>query len=551
MPKIDGFKRLMRVLRDAVRAETQGWSDSSVQSRLALEAEKLHVSRRDWLKHSVRVAAALPLAQWLPRALAATAGEPIVIVGGGIAGLVAALRLQQAGRAVEIYEGSARLGGRVFTKDKFNVDGMYCELGGELIDTGHKDVLALCKELGLPVENTMPFDVGVEQDLFHYGGRVYTQKEMIPAFRPLARHLIRDIKAVFPDGLVRMPTYDHPGANAEITKKFDGISLHEYLYSKTDVDRWALDAVEVLYVCEYGMDSSEQSALNLLVLIEPEQPADKFNLLGKSDECLRVRGGNSRLTEALEKRVRPYARGIHLRHKLVRIEDQNGKVVLTFEADGGRKTVKARQVVCAIPFATLRNVEGVGELALSPLKKKCINELGYGANTKFMLGFKERIWRKSGGPVSPASRATIVTDAAEQSFWETSKGQHGHSGIITNYLGGSRTREKQTLAERTASALAMLDRLYPGIKALHDGNAALFQWGSHTLNLGSYVSPKVGQYTTLWGSASVPELGGRLFFSGEHTSVEGAGFINGAVQSGNQVAAQVYGVLPGRAGHRS
>src|SRR5438270_160405 len=140
MPKNEGFKRVMRLLQAAVRAEKQGLSDSELRSRLDQQADARFLSRREWLKKSAILGAALPL------------------------------------------------------------------------------------------------------------------KEMIPDFRPLDRHLVRDIKAVYPDGLVRMPTYEHPGANAEITKKFDGISLHDYLYSKTDVDRWVLDAVEVLYVCEYGMD---------------------------------------------------------------------------------------------------------------------------------------------------------------------------------------------------------------------------------------------------------------------------------------------------------
>jgi monoamine oxidase len=191
-----------------------------------------------------------------------------------------------------------------------------------------------------------------------------------------------------------------------------------------------------------------------------------------------------------------------------------------------------------MPFTTLRLVEGVAELKLSALKKKCIFELGYGANTKFMVGFRERLWRARSG-ATPASRANIVTGAIDQSFWETSKGQRGRSGIITNYLGGSRALDGRGVSERLTSVLDELDRIYPGMRASHDGRTALYQWGSAQLSLGSYVSPHPGQYTTLWGCAKTPELEHRLYFTGEHTSDDGAGFINGAVHSGEQVAAQV------------
>ncbi len=41
----------------------------------------------------------------------------------------------------EIYEGASRLGGRIFTNPVFNNHDMSCELGGELIDTGHEDII--------------------------------------------------------------------------------------------------------------------------------------------------------------------------------------------------------------------------------------------------------------------------------------------------------------------------------------------------------------------------------------------------------------------------
>src|SRR6266487_5276627 len=49
----------------------------------------------------------------LPSRARAANGPRIVIVGGGIAGLTAALTLQDKGVSSEIYESSGRLGGRM------------------------------------------------------------------------------------------------------------------------------------------------------------------------------------------------------------------------------------------------------------------------------------------------------------------------------------------------------------------------------------------------------------------------------------------------------
>ena len=82
-------------------------------------------------------------------------------------------------------------------------------------------------------------------------------------------------------------------------------------------------------------------------------------------------------------------------------------------------------------------------------------------------------------------------------------------------------------------------RVFPGIKERHDGNKASWMWPTYAFSKGSYSCPMVGQVTTIFSAAAEPELGKRLHFAGEHTSADFAGFMNGAVESGNRVAAAI------------
>src|ERR1700730_12753396 len=73
----------------------------------------------------------------------------IAIVGAGIAGLNAALTLQDAGLSCSIYEASDRIGGRMHSDTVTWADGMVSEWCGEFIDGDHETLHRLIKHFGL------------------------------------------------------------------------------------------------------------------------------------------------------------------------------------------------------------------------------------------------------------------------------------------------------------------------------------------------------------------------------------------------------------------
>ncbi len=74
------------------------------------------------------------------------AGAPVVVVGGGIAGLTAALELAEGGASVTLVESSARLGGKITTS---RVDGLIVEGGADSFLSSKPAGLALVDRLGL------------------------------------------------------------------------------------------------------------------------------------------------------------------------------------------------------------------------------------------------------------------------------------------------------------------------------------------------------------------------------------------------------------------
>ena len=451
-------------------------------------------------------------------------GDPVAILGAGLAGLTAAYRLLQAGIPCEIFEGSERTGGRVLTKTGFNKDAMFCELGGELVDTNHADLIALAGELRVEIQELKGEDKGV--DLYFFGGKHHTDERLIPLFQPFAQKLAADVKGI----------YDAEENFTEKATRFDRINLAEYLtQTGKGVEKWVVDLLRVAYTIEYGRDAGEQSSLNLIALLQADT-SEGFKVFGESDESKRIQGGSSSLPNALAKALENKVK-INQSHRLVRIIQSGPNMILSFATEGSSKTVKFARVICTLPFTMLRGVDGVKALALGRKKQEAIAHLGYGNNAKVMYGFTERWWRNPAVKLPAPSNGSIFTDLPLQCTWESSRGQAGERGILTNFLGGAGAKPFTT--ERFDKFRDELNRVFPGVSGKFDGQRALMNWPEYKFTRGSYTCPLVGQYTTLLKVTGEPELDGRLIFAGEHTSGEFSGFMNGAVQSGNRAAKEI------------
>ena len=458
----------------------------------------------------------------------------IAIVGGGVAGLTVAYRLAKAGRRATLYEASPRFGGRMFTKHDFNSEGMFCELGGELVDTNHVPLMKLAKEMGVGLQRLKPLTGGGEE-IYAFGGRLHTGRELLHhgkgLFVPIAKKIAHD-KA----GLT-----DADGNWTDKARTLDGTSVADYLAQfHGHVQPWVLELLDIAYWGEYGVPTTEQSSLNLIDLIGSD-PKGEFEMFGASDEVFRIEGGSSSLPDAL---FAALPEGIEKKpgHALSAIARDGERLMLSFAAHDTRIDVRHDTVVLALPFIKLREVAGIENLGLAPVKLKCIRELGYGNNAKVMVGTTSRPW-SDGRARLPAKSGSQFYAGEFQTAWDTSRGQKGERGILTNYLAGV-----QDPVEALAGMKAGFHKISPAIaKSLDDSNVASFFWARYPFNKGSFSAPKLGQYTTILEAAGTPELDGRLQFAGEHTSSDFPGFMCGGVESGERVAAALLAHEPAHA----
>jgi len=519
------MRLVRRAFHVAIASERAGAPPIDELLEIAAAKRKELRSRRQFLRMTAGGAALAYGSKFLGGCATLASGRrggdaKIVIVGAGLAGLNAAYHLQKAGVRTEIYEGSSRVGGRVFTASDVIGRDLTTELGGEFIDSTHEDILSLAAEFDLELlDMQAASEALLIEEAFFFGGRHHSIGEVVEAFRPVAGRLQRD-HALLGDTV----DFRHPERGAF----FDHTSLEEYL-ARIGASGLIGQLLEAAYVAEFGLEIGEQSALNLILMLgTADLDGDEFHLYGSSDERYKIKGGNQRITDALGNRLHALVRR---EHRLEALRRNAENYTLTFATAGRPTDVTADVVLLAVPFSILRRIEL--RIEMPPVKRRAIAELGYGTNAKLFQAFRSPVWRKQG------YAGNAISDEPFQCAWDNTRLQGTDRGGLTIFLGGRAGVEVGTgdADQQVLSLLPGLDRAFPGLAAERVGVGSRFHWPSHPWTLGSYSCYRPGQWTTLAGAEALPI--GNVFFAGEHCSSEFQGFMNGAAESGRHAAEQI------------
>jgi monoamine oxidase len=537
MSRTDLFWRLRRSLRLAHYCEERGISTAEGIARRD-HAEALVASRRQMLAGLGAVgalgalsAACGPASSSDPydsTSSAALAGNlDVGIVGAGLAGLVCADQLRQAGVIASLYEGNTRVGGRQYSLSGF-FPGQVVELGGELIDTSQKNMINYARSFGLTLEDYLKSPGAT---FYYINGALVPESQVVDSYRAFVSGMQADLR-----GVSAAPTADtHNAYDVAI----DSMSLAQYVASR-GADPLLSAVISAAYVGEYGREISDQSALNFLLYIRANRRA-KFQPFGTSDQRFHIVEGNDGVAHGLAARV---ANQVQLGMALVAArQTAAGRIELTFQ--NGKSTVTRTHdiVVIAIPFTVLRTLSLDASLGLPAWKTNVINQLGYGTNVKNMVGFDGRPWAAQGNNGMAYATLPNIQNCWETS-WTTATSSHA---VMTNFTGGALglSQDPNKLQAQTAAFLSDFETVFPGSAASASRDASgnvrayMMAWPKNPWSLGSYTCYRPGQFTSIAGNEPKPI--GNLYFAGEHCDsfYNQQGFMEGALDSGIAAAAAI------------
>jgi monoamine oxidase len=352
----------------------------------------------------------------------------VCVVGAGYAGLTAARRSSEGGKAVVVLEARDRVGGRIWTQHLS--DGSPVDRGGARLGPEHDAIFGLAAEVGVSTYKTW---VKGAHLLIHAGrSRRYTG--LIPKISPLAVLTIALAQAKL-DRMAKQVPVEAPWA-AKRAEEWDSRSVAWWLDRSGIRTTIARDLFEMAVRGLFTADLHEVSFLHLLFLVRAHGSIGTLFSEGGSQENM-VDGGAGSIAQ----RVADALGGAMRLNAPVRSITQREDHVLV---ETGDLVVSARHVVVTVPPALAL------EIAFDPVlphdRLLLYRNAVAGPETKTLVVYDEPFWRAdgfSGQTAEPGSAAEVTLDATPSS---------GRPGVIASFTFGARCRAVGGARQRRAAA---------------------------------------------------------------------------------------------------
>jgi monoamine oxidase len=448
--------------------------------------------------------------------------KKVVVVGAGMAGLVAAYELLQAGHDPVILEAQTRVGGRVYTLREPFSDGLYGEAGAMRIPRAHAMTMAYIEKFNLPVS---PFRMDNPQAYYYFNGRKFRIADCDADPSPLGFEVAErergQLAAKMWETALR-PIVDRLESGGEeawtqVVAEHDRYSVREFL---EEVSGWSEGAIEM-----FGLLFNQEALMNSSFLeLLREEVGNYYR------DMVQIDGGMDCLPGAFLPALRER---IRFGTRMTAVDQTPAKVIIHYRNLAGPGSVQGDYAILTVPTPVLRHVELVQPF--SRAKLRAIRQLHYDASAKIFVQCRRRFWEQDEGIFGGGS----VTDMAVRNIFYPEHGlETGRGVLLASYTWSEDAQRWGSLSphDRLQQALENVSQIHPQVLAEFEGGASKM-WHDDEFACGAFALFDPGQQTLLHEHIIAPE--GRIHFAGEHASLAHA-WIQGAIESGLRAAREIH-----------
>lgn len=430
----------------------------------------------------------------------------VIVIGAGMAGLVAARLLHDSGCQVTVLEARNRLGGRIWTDERWGVP---CDLGASWVHGADNNALSnWCRTVGIDLavtsdETRFVVANGQFQEEAHVQSRAWRSR--LYANRAIKRHSARITRDL---------------ANGRTPNISLADALEPLLHSRRlrPLDRrvlaWRVSMAE-------GVQGAPADQLDLREWFPKE--TTMVNAMPRGGYGQLIRDAAQGLTIQLNQAVQAI------------VYDDFGVTVTTAEG-----TYQGDVAVVTVPLGILRSGKLRFDPPLPPAKTQAIARIGYGGDgvlNKLLLRFARPFW-----PETRNRFLSLLTEPDRRGIFTswislTPMVQEPILMTFTDGYTGANFDRTATDEEVVKQALFTLQRMF-GSSVPEPVDYIFTRWLSDTWALGSYSYPAVGNSSQDRLTYAEP-VADRLYFAGEATHLTHYGTVHAALVAGEQAAQQI------------
>lgn len=419
----------------------------------------------------------------------------VLVIGAGLAGLTAARELGQTGLEVTVLEARDRIGGRIFTDERF---GKHLELGGNWLHWVQPHVWAEVTRYGLRVGR------GPKSEETYWMANGEVQRGDLAGFMDLVDS---GMERLVGNSAKALPRPDQIASDEDFAAA-DQLTLQEALdaLELSDAERDANEAAWVGH-CNGPLDQVGYSA----ALRWAAATSGSWQVMHEASSIYRLEDGNVGLANAIAGDIDGEVR---LNTVVNRIEhDEDGVRVHTEEGE----TLQARRVILTTPLNILH------ELDIEPPLSTTKREMSSQGTASQGL----KLWIRVKGPIKP--------------FFAYSTKDHPLSVVRTEFVG----EEDAVLVSFSADATRLdpdsIEDVQQALSVWRDDLEVLdvtsHDWNNDQFAKETWLIHRPNAYTR--GQTELQRPEGRLHLAGGDIANLWAGFFDGAIESGLRVAREV------------
>jgi len=459
-----------------------------------------------------------------PNLQGAPKGASVLILGAGLAGMVAAYELRQAGYKVKVLEYNHRPGGRNWT---LRGGDTYTEMGGftqhcrfdhgQYFNPGpwripyhHHGVLSYCKKLGVPLESF----VQINHNAYVHNTKAFGGKPQ----------------------RYRTINSDYRGHIAELLAKTTQQNKLDTAVSKEDQEvlleslrRWG--ALDKNFAYTAGMASSDKRGYEkdagggLSGKPIPSQPLGLHDVLGSQlwrnladaedyefqTTLFQPVGGMDRIGTAFGRELKDV---IHYGAKVTEIQQDEQGVTAIYEdasAPGMKHKAHADWCLCTIPLSILSQIP----MNVGTAMANAIAAVPYAATVKVGLQFKRRFWEEDDQIYGGVTYTDLPINSI--SYPSTGYQSSGKAVLLGGYIWGLNAFEftAMTPEQRVQKVVEYGSQIHPQYRKEFD-NGISVAWHRAPFTMGCFAGwsedLRAKHYDNLC------QIDGRIALAGEHAS---------------------------------